>query len=111
MPPRLGITLRQISRTGSDKVSKIEAAALKEPGLIQLSIALANTANTNTLISNEISWVMDVIAKDPILIILPFNSSRMEASASICKASIRTSDDVSILPIEGTNRRNTFKGG
>lgn len=111
MPPKLGITLRQISRTGSDKVAKIEAAALKEPGLNQLSIALANTANTNTLISNEISWVIDVIAKDPMLIILPFNSSRIDASASICNASIRTNDDVSIFPIDGTNRRNIFKGG
>ena len=111
IPPKPGMILRHTSSKGSVSVAKMEAAALKVPGFIQLSSALANTANTNTLISKEINWVMEVIAKAPILIILPFNSSRIEASASICKDNISTSDEVSIFPIDGTNRRRIFKGG
>ena len=110
MPPRSGITLRQISSKGSVRVAKIEATALKAPGFIQLSIALANTANTNTLISKEISWVIDKIVNAPMLIVTPFNSY-MEKSASICRASTRISAEVSIFPMDGTNRRRILNGG
>lgn len=65
MPPRSGTTLRQISSKGSVRVAKIEDAALKVPGFNQLSMALANTANINTLISKETSWVIDKIVSAP----------------------------------------------
>ena len=110
IPPKLGINLRIISSKGSVRVAKIEAAALKVPGFTQLSNALANTAKTNTLISNEISWVIDKIVNAPMLMVTPFNSN-MEKSESICKVSRRTSDEVSIFPIDGTNRRSIFNGG
>ena len=110
IPPRLGITLRHSSSKGSVRVAKMEAAALKVPGFTQLSNALANTANTNTLISKEISWVIDKIVNAPMLMLTPF-SSNMEKSESICKVSTRTSDEVSIFPIDGTNRRIIFNGG
>ena len=110
MPPRSGINLRQTSSKGSVRAANIDEAALKVPGFIQLSSALANTANTNTLISNEINWVIDKIIKAPKLIETPF-SNNMRKSASTCKVKTRTSDEVSIFPIDGTNRRRIFKGG
>lgn len=100
IPPMSGIIFLPIRSTGSVRLYKMDEVASKAPGFNQLNKALAKIAKMKILSSKLISSMIDKIVRAPMLIVTPL-SIQMVKSASICRDTTRTSEDVSIFPMGG----------